>query len=57
MKFSTGVFWLGLNLFLPGTAAYTDLGVFTTACLSTFALLPSAAISVGKSLSSSINVA
>ena len=36
-----GVFWDGLYLFLPGIAAYTDRGVFTTAYFSSLAFDPS----------------
>lgn len=44
VKLGIGVRWDGLYLFLPGMAAYTDRGVFTTAYFKSLALDPSAAI-------------
>jgi hypothetical protein len=43
VKLGMGVSCEGRYLFLPGIAAYTERGVFTTAYLSSLALDPSAA--------------
>ena len=60
VKLEIGVAWLGRYLFRPGIAAYTDLGVLTTACFRSLAPTPSGdlgPISKGKSRSSSTIVA